>query len=54
MDSLGHVQSPVCDVISEPGVAGKTLGEERVMADIGGTVLHQSARTEENNLDYRQ
>lgn len=47
-DSLGHVQSPVCDIISEPGVAGKTLGQERVVAPVGGTVFHQSAR--KNNL----
>lgn len=44
-DSLGHVQGPVCDIVSEPGVAGKTLGEERVVVVVGGTVLHQSART---------
>lgn len=49
-DSLGHVQGPVCDIVSLPGVAGKTLGEERVVVVIGGTVLHQSARTGENNF----
>lgn len=39
-DSLGRVQGPVGDVIGEPGVAGTTAGEERVMAAVGGAVLH--------------
>lgn len=39
-DSLGRVQGPVCDVVGEPGVAGTTAGEERVMAAVGGAVLH--------------
>lgn len=39
-DSLGCVQGPVCDVISEPGVAGETAGQERVVAAVGGAVLH--------------
>lgn len=45
-DSLGHVQGPVGDIIGEPGVAGKTLGEERIVAAVGGAVLHQPAGTE--------
>ena len=49
-NALGHVQFPVCDVIGEPGVAGKTLGEERVMAVVGGTIFHQSAGTGKKNL----
>ncbi len=44
---LGHVKGPVCDIISEPGVAGKTLGEERIMAVVGGAILHQPAETGE-------
>lgn len=42
-DSLGCVQGPVCDVISEPGVAGATAREEGVMAAVGGAVLHHPA-----------
>lgn len=49
-DALGHVQGPVCDVISEPRVTGKTLGEERVVAVIGGAVFDQSAKTGGKNL----
>lgn len=51
-DALGHVQSPVCDIISEPGVAGKTLGEERVVALVGGTVFHQAVRAGRKNVLY--
>lgn len=49
-DSLGHVQGPVGDIISEPRVAGKTLGEERIMAAVGGTVLHYPATKGTNRL----
>ena len=49
-DSLGHVQGPVRGVISEPGVAGKTLGEKRVVTTKGGTVFHQSARKSKHVL----
>lgn len=38
--SLGHVEGPVCDVISQPGVAGETAGQEGVVAAVGGAVLH--------------
>lgn len=49
-DSLGHVQGPVGDIISEPRVAGKTLGEERIMAAVGSTVLHYPATKGTNRL----
>lgn len=49
-DPLGHVQGPVGDIISEPRVAGKTLGEERIVAAVGGTVLHYPATKGTNGL----
>lgn len=49
-DSLRHVQGPVCCIVSEPWVAGKTLGEKRVVTAIGGAVLHQSAMQEIGSL----
>lgn len=49
-DSLGHVQGPVRDVVGDPGVAGETLGEERVVAFIGGAVLHQPARNRDKDF----
>lgn len=42
-DSLGCVQGPVCDVVSEPGVARATAGQEGVVAAVGGAVLHHPA-----------
>lgn len=45
-DSLGRVQSPVCDIVREPGVAGTTAGEERVVAAVGGAVLHYPGEEE--------
>lgn len=48
-DSLGHAQGPVRDVVGEPGVAGKTLGEEGVVAAVGGAVLHQPVKRGERN-----
>lgn len=42
-DSLGCIQGPVCDVVSEPGVARATAGQEGVVAAVGGAVLHYSA-----------
>lgn len=42
--SLGHVEGPVCDVISQPGVAGETAGQEGVVAAVGGAVLHDPGR----------
>lgn len=45
-DSLGCIQGPVCDIISEPWVARKTLGEKRIMAAVGGAVLHYTANTQ--------
>lgn len=42
--SLGHAEGPVCDVISQPGVAGETAGQEGVVAAVGGAVLHDPGK----------
>ena len=43
-DSREHVQGPQRVIVSEPGVAGKNLGKERVVAVVGGAVFHYSAK----------